>query len=316
MKLSTRDVALMALFAALYYVLSIFTPYVPAIGAPEIKISLEALIATIFGLVLGPYLGALTALMGGFVAWILPPGSPTSYGLPFLLAPPINAFVAGLIYYRKWKAAFATFGILIITFLLLPPSQPLSENLYIGIAVIWDKLIALALIIPTVLIARKSMPKKQAIGLSGGVAALMTILPIYTALQPGLFDITVTLIFAELAAWIIFMTTVFIVYGRHTAFTEKITTVGLIYFLLAFIGNQADSMWGSNIFAVPIVYEGIFNFQLGFVRFLFVVSPFVYPAIRLLQAIIATAIAVPLMKALKNVGWFAKKETIESTQTV
>lgn len=49
MKLSAQNVALMAVFAALYYVLSLITPYIPAVAIPEIKISLEALIASIFG---------------------------------------------------------------------------------------------------------------------------------------------------------------------------------------------------------------------------------------------------------------------------
>jgi hypothetical protein len=299
----------MALFAALYYVLSIFTPYVPAIGFSNITISLEALMATIFGLVLGPYLGALTSFFGAAIAWILPPGSPTLYGAPFLLSPPINALVAGLIYYRKWKAAFAIFGVLIAAFLFLPPSQPIPENLYVGIAVIWDKLIALFLIIPTVLIARKSLSKKQAMGLSGITFAVMTILGFYIASQLIVFNIVIIIIFAVLASGIIFMTTLFIVYGA--VFSKKATTIGLLYFLLAFIGNQADNMWGSLIFAVPIVYEGIFSLPLDFVRFLFVLSPFAYPAIRLIQALIATAIAVPLMKALKNIAWFSEGETIE-----
>jgi hypothetical protein len=312
MKLSALSVALMAVFAALYYVLSIFTPYIPAIGVPDIKISLEALIASVFGLVLGPYLGALTAFMGAGVAWFLPPGDPTPYGLPFLLAPPLNAFVVGLIYYRKWKAAFATLGILIAAFLLLPPSQPLSENLYVGVAVVWDKLIALFLIIPTVLIAQKSLSKKQAVSLSGTVFAVMTILAFYAIFQLGLFDTTILLISAVLTSGIIFLITLFIVYGA--VFSEKAVTTGLLYFLLAFIGNQTDNMWGSDIFAVPAVYEGIFGLPLDVVRFLFVVSPLVYPAIRFVQALIATAIAVPLMKALKNIGWLSKEKNIESTQ--
>lgn len=310
MKLSTTSVALMAIFAALYYVLSLITPHIPAIGIPDIKISLEALMATIFGLVLGPYLGALTAFVGASVAWILPPGSPTPYGVPFLLSPPINAFVVGLIYYKKWKAAFATFGILIVAFLLLPPSQPLTENLHVGVAVVWDKLIALFLIIPAILIARKSLSKKQAIGLSGIVCTVMSLMAFYTAFQPGLFDITIILISAVLASGVIFMVTLFIVNGA--VLTEKAVTLGLLYFFLAFIGNQADNMWGADIFAVPAVYEGIFMLPLDVVRFLFVVSPFVYPAIRFVQAIIATAIAVPLMKALKKTAWFSKKDNIES----
>jgi len=240
MKLSAQNVASMAVFAALYYVLSLITPYVPAIGVPEIKISLEALIATIFGLILGPYLGALTAFLGAFVAWTLPPGSMSPYGMPFLLSPPINALVTGLIYYKKWKAGFAVFGLLIIAFLFTPPVQPLSENFYVGVAVLWDKVIALLFILPCVKFAKQlSTPKN---------------LP-------------------------------------------------FLYFLLAFIGNQADNMWGSLAFAIPVVYEGIFGFPLDAVRTAFVISPFVYPAIRIIQAVIATIIAVPLMKAIGGTLW-------------
>ncbi len=312
MKTSTQNVAFIAIFASLYYVLSIFTPYVPAVAVPEVKISLEALFASIFGLILGPYLGALTAFIGAFVAWTLPPGNMSPYGLPFLLSPPLNALVVGFVYYKKWKAAFATLSILIAAFLFLPPSQPLPENLYVGVAVIWDKLIALFLIIPAVLIAQKSLSKKQALSLSGTVFAVMAILAFYSVFQLGLLNITIILISAVLASGIIFLVTLFMVYGA--VFSEKAVTTGLLYFLLAFIGNQADNMWGADIFAVPAVYEGIFGLPLDVVRFLFVVSPFVYPAIRLVQAIIATAIAVPLMKALKNIGWFSKEKNIESTQ--
>ncbi len=312
MKTSTQSVAFVAIFAALYYVLSIFTPYVPAVGVPEVKISLEALFASILGLIFGPYLGALTAFIGASVAWTLPPGNMSPYGMPFLLSPPLNALVVGFVYYKKWKAAFATLSILIAAFLFLPPSQPLPENLYVGIAVIWDKLIALFLIIPAVLIAQKSLSKKQALSLSGTVLAVMTVLAFYSVFQLGLLSIAIILISAVLASGIIFLTTLFMVYGA--VFSEKTVTTSLLYFLLAFIGNQTDNMWGADIFAVPAVYEGIFGLPLDVVRFLFVVSPFVYPAIRLVQAIIATAIAVPLMKALKNIGWFSKEKSIEPTQ--
>jgi biotin transporter BioY len=250
MKLSAQNVALMAVFAALYYVLSLITPYVPAIGVPDIKISLEALIATIFGLVLGPYLGALTAFLGAFVAWTLPPGSMSPYGLPFLLSPPLNALVTGLIYYRKWKAGFAVFGLLIIAFLFTPPVQPLSENLHVGLAVIWDKIIALLLILPSVKFAKKLATPKNS---------------------------------------------------------------SFLYFLLAFIGNQTDNMWGSLIFAIPVVYEGIFGLPLDAVRTAFVISPFIYPTIRIIQAAIATIIAVPLIRALNDTAWRWQGATIISS---
>jgi len=91
-----------------------------------------------------------------------------------------------------------------------------------------------------------------------------------------------------------------------------VKTLPILYFLLAFIGNQADNMWGSLAFATPLVYEGIFGLQLDSVRFLFMVSPFVYPAIRLLQAFIAMIVALPLMKALRNIPWLWQEKTLVS----
>jgi uncharacterized membrane protein len=267
MKISSRHLALVAIFAALYFVLSLISPYIPAIGLPELKIKLEALIASIFGLILGPYLGALAAFLGAFIAWVLPPGSMSPYGAPFLLSPPINALVVGLIFYRKWKWAFALFGLLILAFLFSPPSQPITgysqvfdpfnpDNsysipiYYVPSAVLWDKIIALLLIIPIVKFARLlSTPKN----------------------------------------------------------------ISILFFLLAFVGNQADNMWGCNAFAIPIVYESIFGLPLEGVRFYFLVSPFIYPAIRIIQAVLVAVIAVPLIRTLKNTEWIIAEKSIIET---
>jgi hypothetical protein len=255
---------LVAIFAALYYVLSIISPYIPAIGLPDLKIKLEALIASVFGLILGPYLGALAAFLGAFVAWVLPPGSINPAGAPFLLSPPINALIVGLIFYRKWRWASALFGGQILAFLFLPPSQPITgygqiydpfnpDNAYtipiyyVPVAVLWDKVIALLLIIPTVKFAKLlSNPKRMPI----------------------------------------------------------------LFFLLTFIGNQADNMWGCDAFAIPVIYESIFNLPLEAVRFYFIVSPFIYPAIRLIQALVATVIVVPLITTLRNTELIAAEKSI------
>jgi uncharacterized membrane protein len=247
-KLTSRQVALIAVFAALYYVLSLISPYIPAIGFADIKISLEALIASVFGILLGPYLGCLTAFTGAFVAWVLPPGSMSPLGVAYIPAPALNALVTGFLYYKKWKYAFLTMLALIVAFPLLPPSQPLTEFGYVGALVIWDKIIALLLIIPTIKFAKR--------------------------------------------------------------FSSSQKLILLLFFLLAFIGNQADNMWGSLAFAVPIVYNGIYGLDLEFVRFLFTVSPLVYPAIRIIQAIVAAIIAVPLASRLRKSGWFLQEKTI------
>ena len=269
MKISSRHVALIAVFAALYFVLSLVSPYIPAIGLPELKIKLEALIASVFGLILGPYLGALAAFLGAFIAWALPPVGMSPYGAPFLLSPPINALVVGLIFYRKWRWAFALFSLLILSFLFLPPSQPITgyEQVfdpfnpskqfsipiyYVPVAVLWDKVIALLLIIPSVKFAKQLSTSKN---------------------------------------------------------------ITILFFLLAFIGNQADNMWGSDAFAIPLVYEGIFSIPLQGVRFLFIVSPFIYPAIRMIQAVLVTMIAVPLIRTLKNTEWIVAEKSIIEDET-
>jgi hypothetical protein len=249
MKLTSKNIALVAIFSALYYVLSLITPFVPAIGVPEIKISLEALIASVFGIVLGPYLGTLTAFLGASVTWTLPPTGMSPFGLPFLLSPPLNALVTGLIFYKKWKFGFATFAILIFAFLFTPPVQPLTENWLVAVSVLFDKIIALFLILPVAIFAKK--------------------------LQ----------------------------FGKASVF----------YFILFFIGNQADNMWGSLAFSTPLVYGGIFGLDVNAVRGLFLLSPFAYPIIRLLQAFIATLIIVPLMKTLSGTPWLWKKKNILSS---
>jgi hypothetical protein len=245
-KLTAKNLALVAIFSALYYVLSLITPFVPAIGLPEISISLEALIASVFGIVLGPYLGTLTAFLGAFVTWTLPPTGMSPFGLPFLLSPPLNALVTGLIFYKKWKFGFAAFAVLIIAFLFTPPVQPLAENWLVAVAVLFDKVIALFLILPVVIFTKK-------LGI-----------------------------------------------GQASVF----------YFILFFIGNQADNMWGSFAFSTPLVYGGIFGLDVNAVRGLFLLSPFAYPAIRLIQAFIAMLIIVPLMRTLSGTPWLWKKENI------
>lgn len=245
--MSSRNIALIAVFAALYYILSLISPKIPSIGVPGLSIQLEALMASIFGFLLGPYLGALTAFLGACVAWILPPASMNPAGAPFLLSPPLNALIVGFIFYRKWKWAFASLSLLIIAFVFLPPSQPLLSYYYVPVAVLWDKVIAVLLIIPIVILSRKSSNQAGA---------------------------------------------------------------AMLFFLISFIGNQADNMWGADIFAVPTVYANIFGMPLEAVRVAFIVSPFIYPAIRFVQAIFVTVIVVPVMSALKNTAWIMHEKSI------
>jgi hypothetical protein len=249
--LTTKNVALVAIFAALYFILSLLTFNISAPGVAQVQISLLALVASVFGLVLGPYLGTLAAFLGAFLGWVLPPSGMSPFGLPFILSPPINAFVCGSIFYKKWQLAFVAFAAMIAAFFFTPPAQPFADNTWIIVAVLADKIFALLLIIPLVK------------------------------------------------------------FSKQLALSEK----GLyaFYLILGFIGNQADNMWGTLAFSVPTVYNGIFGLPLDAVKTAFLVSPFFYPILRLVQAIAVMFIAVSLMRTLKGTPWLWQKDNILSS---
>lgn len=138
MKLTTRDVAFVAIFAALSVVAIKVIPGIPIIGVPDASIKFDAALAPIYGLVAGPYLGFLAALIAGLVT----AGSPFSVLTSF--APAVSALVAGLLTqknYRNsesklkgWMVAALVLGLLILGWYLSWVGQraPLYPVLHLG----------------------------------------------------------------------------------------------------------------------------------------------------------------------------------------
>lgn len=236
-------IALVASFAALYIVLSLISPFIPAIGIPDIKIRLEASFASLFGFVLGPYLGASAALIGTLGATML--HGATLFDLIFVFNPALNALIVGLVLRKQWKVAFAMFALTILAFWLTPICAPLSEYWSVGLGANFDKILALLLIIPISRIMQQGRKDESRLGVSTSLSFLLI-------------------------------------------------------FLLSFVGNQADAALGNNIFALPAVYEGLFSLSVDATRWLFTVSPFIYPVIRIIQAFVAASLGLPLMRALRK----------------
>ena len=390
-QLTTKKIALIAIFSALYYVLS-FLPALKIIGGmgTSTSVNLEAFMASIFGLVLGPYLGALTAFMGAFVAWILPPGTPSLTSVVFLPAPVINAFIVGLIYSKKWKRAFIVLSIVIFAFWFLPPSQPWNQFFHIGLYVMWDKILALALIIPTAIFLKRSVRMTKNIkeatmekidlvfvlSLAAAILILLNawiigsgrpvkhefkilgttfklslvsnkILPtvssfgyLWLLLGIGILICTVLLYFKpeKRAVWSFIILVLScastaiggglfvglllgVLGGIFGTFESRLNLPRInlfgemsLYFLLAFIGNEADNALAADIFAIPLVYEGIFQFPLIALRASFELGLFLYFGIRLFQAVITTLIATPLLKNLKAAGFDISQITDEKSK--
>jgi len=96
-RLSTKDVAFVAIFAALSIVIIKIVPGIPIVGVPDASIKFDVALAPIYGLVAGPYLGFLAALIAGLVT----AGSPFSVLTSF--APAVSALVAGLLTQKNYK---------------------------------------------------------------------------------------------------------------------------------------------------------------------------------------------------------------------
>lgn len=392
-KLTTRQIALTSVFAGFYYIFS-FLPGIPAPGIANINIQVGATMATVFGCILGPFLGAVATFLGVFIAWMLPPGNMAITGLFFVPSPVLNAVVSGFLFQRRWKAAAASLGVLIVAFWFTPPILPITKFWVVGIAVTWDKIIALALIGCVILLDRRiqrtrNEGKLERQGTSKVHHRLIHLLHKFISnvlrkfspwLAPSLFIVSSLLVLgnnllvattqrvqefqygdmsitfgydaiinvmgsfnyvwiavglislsASIMLWLrpekrrIWTVTV-ILCSLVSVFTGGGFIVGIIIaavagffaffgnvvsnqamprlevlrlFILAFIGNEADNMWGSLIFAFPFVYQTIYSLNVDIVRFLFLLSPFAYPAIRFLQAIVATVVGVPLIRTLR-----------------
>jgi MFS family permease len=91
LKLSSRDVAFMAIFAALSAIVIKVFPGIPIVGVSGANIKFDAALAPIYGLVIGPYLGFAAALIGG----VITAGSPFDILTSF--SPAVSALIAGFL---------------------------------------------------------------------------------------------------------------------------------------------------------------------------------------------------------------------------
>lgn len=95
-KLSSKEIALTAVFAAVYAIATLPPWKIPIIGVPKGGVEPSAALGPVFGFVLGPYLGFIAAFLGAMIGLVMPPGISGDVGgflMPF--CPAISAFVAG-----------------------------------------------------------------------------------------------------------------------------------------------------------------------------------------------------------------------------
>jgi hypothetical protein len=108
---------MIAIFAALYTVLRMIQT-IPMIGVEGGKFSVSDVVAPIYGIVLGPYVGGASVILGSFLAIAL--GRPVTFMFLDFLPALVNAVALGFLVRRKWWPVVVLYAALLIGFLLNP----------------------------------------------------------------------------------------------------------------------------------------------------------------------------------------------------
>lgn len=120
--LSSKGIALVAIFASLQAVLSSL-PYTIPVGVPGGQITLGVIGASLIGIIVGPILGGLAVLIGSLIGiFINPPGA--IFGALSVLPPTLGALGAGFMMIKKGYIP----GTIILASILLFYSHPFGRE--------------------------------------------------------------------------------------------------------------------------------------------------------------------------------------------
>jgi hypothetical protein len=146
----TKTLTLVALLAAVY-ALGSFLPGFPMIGVSGSNIDIVRSLEMVYGLVLGPVLGPLTAFTGAVVGKTLTGGG---FGMFFTPLAPVSAFMAAVLSrpqvfkFKGWVLASAVLGVLILGWYgigtgVVVPYYPVFHLIALGIIILFrDKLVS------------------------------------------------------------------------------------------------------------------------------------------------------------------------------
>lgn len=139
----TTKLALISLFAVLYTVLRL-VPTFPMLGVPG-TFSASDMLAPIYGILLGPYIGGASVIVGTFLAIAL--GKPMIFlGLDFLPAA-IGAISLGFLVQRKFSLVTATFLVLLGLYLIHPLTLRFVTLNGQSVPYNWLHIVALAILV-------------------------------------------------------------------------------------------------------------------------------------------------------------------------
>lgn len=142
----SRTVAFVAVFAALTTVLDI----IPAFGFTSgVWDSWAFLLSPIVGILLGPYLGAVSVGLGSFLGHAILPRNTIEF--LFMIGLSFGAAAAGFVYQRKWKPVLGIYTAMLLGYFIYPVSWELP------LWGIWDILVAYVIILVFSIVTSKGI---------------------------------------------------------------------------------------------------------------------------------------------------------------
>jgi len=303
LQLSSRDVALMAIFAALSAVVVEVVPGIPIIGLSSASIKFDGALAPIYGMIIGPYLGFLAGLVGGLIVadhWF-------SVLTSFCTA--ISAFVAGLIVQRVqasdekrihgWMIASAIIGLLILGWYAtwvgrLLPFYPILHFTGLFIILVGRGKIA------------KVFEKEGESGGSWQPKPYFLLFGILVFVLGYIFS-KLHLIHVEILSYfslpLYFVGGVAIVYGLLGSRVREKFVIAVV--LAGYCGIIADHMVGNLLF---IQFADPLGVPPEILPSLFIEALPISVVERLLFTAIATIVGVGLISSIRRAGLYLKKE--------
>ena len=127
-------IATIAVFSALYSVLRIL-PTVPMIGAAGASFSLSDVLAPLYGILLGPYVGSAAVIIGTFLGMLM--GKPVVFLFLDFLPAFINVVALGFLIKRKWLPVIILNVALLLIFSLYPLTSLLINVGGVSVPFVW-----------------------------------------------------------------------------------------------------------------------------------------------------------------------------------
>jgi hypothetical protein len=134
----TKIIAFLIVFSALYAALRP-VPLGPMIGLSQ-TFSISDFLAPLYGIILGPYIGGLSIIIGTFLGMTVK--APVFFGLDFLTAF-VNCVAIGFLMKRKWAPVVVLNIFLLLVFIL----NPLTTLFFGPVPFFWLHIVALVVLI-------------------------------------------------------------------------------------------------------------------------------------------------------------------------